>query len=143
MNDDQTTNSPDGALTRVLEITLYGRLLYIPLENVDAVMEADDMAELPDDLRGLLSTRGVPFMIHGVIDNFILKQMKKSQISEITDKDIQAVIDLDDPYFGTLLAVAAGSNIIFHPNVSETPYVNASIQGVSVNQAIQRKISYD
>lgn len=127
MTTNQTTNQ--GIVTHVLEITLYGRLLYIPLENVDAVMDAENTGDLPDDLRGLLSMRGAPFMIHGVIDNYILKHMKKSRPAEITANDIQAVIDLDDPYFGTLLAVAAGSNIIFHPDASATPYANAKVYG--------------
>ncbi|NHO33816.1 hypothetical protein GOB85_14925 [Acetobacter sp. LMG 1636] len=110
-----------------MEITIYGVLLHVLLDNVDAVMDAEPDNETPDSLLGLLSIRNQPFMIHAVIDNYILEKLGKHTADNINEAEIYSIIEEDDPYFGTLLAVAAGSDVIFHPNPSETPYANAKL----------------
>ncbi|WKE49647.1 hypothetical protein [Gluconobacter oxydans] len=63
---------------RVLEITIYGVVLHVLLDNVDAVMEAEPEEDMPENLLALLSLRNQPFMIHAVLDNYILSKLGKS-----------------------------------------------------------------
>lgn len=121
MANNETTEQP------VLEITIYGAPIHVLLDNVDAVMEAEASEDMPENLLALLSVRHQPFLIHAVIDNYILTKLGKETGAAIGADEIYPIVKENDPYFGTLLAAAAGSNIIFHPDPSATPYSNARL----------------
>ncbi|ETC99481.1 hypothetical protein P792_03330 [Asaia sp. SF2.1] len=111
----------------MLKITVYRETVYVRLDEVDFLMEAENIDDFPENYRPLLSIRGTPFIIHGVIDNYIRHTVKKPYPTEITQQNVQSVIGLKDPYFGTLLAIAAGSDIIVHPDPKATPYANGTL----------------
>ncbi|WP_249197782.1 hypothetical protein [Gluconobacter kondonii] len=106
---------------RVLEITIYGVVLHVLLDNVDAVMEAEPEEDMPERLLTLLSLRNQPFMIHAVLNNYILSKLGKEFGTPVSADEILSIAEENDPYFGTLLAAAAGSDIITHPDPSATP----------------------
>ncbi|WP_249203060.1 hypothetical protein [Gluconobacter cerinus] len=115
---------------RVLEITIYGVVLHVLLDNVDAVMEAEPEEDMPENLLALLSLRNQPFMIHAVLDNYILSKLGKQFGAPVSANEVLSIAEENDPYFGTLLAAAAGSDIITHPDRSATPYSNARVSVV-------------
>ncbi|WP_249195505.1 hypothetical protein [Gluconobacter cerinus] len=117
---------------RVLEITIYGVVLQILLDNVDAVMEAEPDEDMPETLLALLSLRNQPFMIHAVLDNYILSRLGKEFGAPVSANEVLSIAEENDPYFGTLLAAAAGSDIITHPDPTATPYSNARVSVVKV-----------
>ena len=117
---------------RVLEITVYGAVLHVLLDNVDAVIEAEPEEDMPENLLALLSLRNQPFMIHAVLDNYILSKLGKEFGAPVSADEVLSIAEENDPYFGTLLAAAVGSDIITHPDPSATPYSNARVSVVNV-----------
>ncbi|KXV70460.1 hypothetical protein [Acetobacter cerevisiae] len=117
---------------RALEITVYGVVLQVLLDNVDAVMDAEPEEDMPENLLALLSLRNQPFMIHAVLDNYILSKLGKEFGAPVSANEILSIAEENDPYFGTLLAAAAGSDIITHPDPSATPFSNARVSVVKV-----------
>lgn len=67
-------NNTETETQRASEITVYGVVLHVLLDNVDAVMEAEPDDDMPENLLALLSLRNQPFMIHAVLDNYILSR---------------------------------------------------------------------
>ncbi|WP_249196950.1 hypothetical protein [Gluconobacter cerinus] len=126
MTDTETSGQ------RALEITIYGVVLHVLLDNVDAVMEAEPEEDMPENLLALLSLRNQPFMIHTVLDNYILSKLGKEFGAPVSANEILSIAEENDPYFGTLFAAAAGSDIITHPDPSATPYSNARLSVVNV-----------
>jgi len=124
---------------RALEITVYGVVLQVLLDNVDAVMEAEPEEDMPENLLALLSLRNQPFMIHAVLDNYILSKLGKEFGAPVSANEILSIAEENDPYFGTLLAVAAGSDIITHPDPSATPYSNARVSVVELEAPATRQ----
>ncbi len=122
---------------RALEVTIYGVVLYVLLDNVDAVMEAEPNEDMPENLLALLSVRNQPFMIHAVLDNYILSKLGKEFGAPVSADEILSIAKENDLYFGTLLAAAAGSDIITHPDPSATPYSNARVSVVKVEAPSQ------
>ena len=122
---------------RALEVTIYGVVLYVLLDNVDAVMEAEPNEDMPENLLALLSVRNQPFMIHAVLDNYILSKLGKEFGAPVSADEILSIAKENDLYFGTLLAAAAGSDIITHPAPSATPYSNARVSVVKVEAPSQ------
>ncbi|CDG38951.1 hypothetical protein ASAP_0906 [Asaia bogorensis] len=49
----------------VLKITVYRETVYVRLDEVDFLMEAENIDDFPENYRPLLSIRGTPFIIHG------------------------------------------------------------------------------
>ena len=123
---------------RALEITIYGALLHVLLDNVDAVMEAEPDEDMPENLLALLSLRNQPFMIHAVLDNYILSKLGKEFGAPIGADEVLSIAEENDPYFGTLLAAAAGSDIITHPDPSATPYASARVSVVTLKASQDR-----
>ncbi|MCP1237484.1 MULTISPECIES: hypothetical protein [Gluconobacter] len=123
---------------RALEITVYGVVLHVLLNNVDAVMEAEPDEDMPESLLALLSLRNQPFMIHAVLDNYILSKLGKEFGARVSANEILSIAEENDPYFGTLLAAAAGSDIIVHPDPSATPYSNARLSVAKFETASNR-----
>ncbi len=125
-------NNTETGAQRALEITVYGVVLHVLLDSVDAVMEAEPDEDMPENLLALLSLRNQPFMIHAVLDNYILSKLGKEFGAPVSANEMLSIAEENDPYFGTLLAVAAGSDIITHPDPSATPYSNARVSVVKV-----------
>ena len=132
-------NNTETAAQRALEITVYGVVLHVLLDNVDAVMEAEPDDDMPENLLALLSLRNQPFMIHAVLDNYILSKLGKEFGAPVSADEILSIAEENDPYFGTLLAAAAGSDIITHPDPSATPYSNARVSVVELEASATRQ----
>ncbi|KXV22303.1 hypothetical protein [Gluconobacter oxydans] len=125
-------NNTETEAQRALEIRVYGVVLHVLLDNVDAVMEAEPEGDMSENLLALLSLRNQPFMIHAVLDNYILSKLRKQFGAPVSANEVLSIAEENDPYFGTLLAVAAGSDIITHPDPSATPYSNARVSIVRI-----------
>ncbi|WP_249195360.1 MULTISPECIES: hypothetical protein [Gluconobacter] len=132
-------NNSEKTVQRALEITIYGVLLHVLLDNVDAVMEAEPEEDMPESLLTLLSLRNQPFMIHAVLDNYILSKLGKEFGAPVSANEVLSIAEENDPYFGTLLATAAGSDIITHPDPSATPYSNARVSVVELEASATRQ----
>ncbi|GBR41213.1 hypothetical protein AA3266_2758 [Gluconobacter kondonii NBRC 3266] len=131
-------NNTETEAQRALEITVYGVVLHVLLDNVDAVMDAEPDDDMPENLLALLSLRNQPFMIHAVLDNYILSKLGKEFGAPVSANEVLSIAEENDPYFGTLLATAAGSDIITHPDPSATPYANARVSVVTLKASQDR-----
>ncbi|KXV41830.1 hypothetical protein AD936_12555 [Gluconobacter japonicus] len=132
-------NNTETEAQRALEITVYGVVLHVLLDNVEAVMEAEPEEDMPENLLTLLSLRNQPFMIHAVLDNYILSKLGKQFGASVSANEVLSIAEENDPYFGTLLAAAAGSDIITHPDPSATPYANARVFVVELEEPAKRQ----
>lgn len=132
-------NNTETEAQRALEITVYGVVLHVLLDNVDAVMKAEPDDDMPENLLALLSLRNQPFMIHAVLDNYILSKLGKEFGTPVSANEVLSIAEENDPYFGTLLAAAAGSDIITHPDPSATPYSNARVSVVELEASATRQ----
>ena len=77
-------------------------------------------------------------MIHAVLDNYILSKLGKEFGAPIGADEVLSIAEENDPYFGTLLAAAAGSDIITHPDPSATPYASARVSVVTLKASQDR-----
>ncbi|WP_233453582.1 hypothetical protein [Gluconobacter thailandicus] len=132
-------NNTETEAQRALEIRVYGVVLQVLLDNVDAVMEAEPEEGMPENLLTLLSLRNQPFMLHAVLDNYILSKLGKEFGAPVSANEVLSIAEENDPYFGTLLAAAAGSDIITHPDPSATPYSNARVSVVELEAPTTRQ----